>query len=426
MTEFNEANAPAPSAPMMTIGLVAVGAVLLVAAGVFVATSRWSSGSGGQAQASTVAPSGELETLRIIQDRVRRDAEERDRLDRTLSMNRADSMLEVVAGTRATIQQAQAASAEWEGALPALLTSEEGKRIAADPVQLTIFDGIYRHPLRPQETELSAIEKRLAGLEAELRRVKESQDALLSEASAAKLQQQIETERLAAERARDAVTRDLSSVQAIVTKTASGSIASVTLQEALDELERVRAEERAKLIAEAVALVNVEQDELDKNMIASRKREIREADRQIHDAALADTALRKRTEADVAQRKSKEDDIKTRAESATVQENYRPFLGLGLKIPWNNAPENSQYCNWIADPNNKLEKRPVEYNQLRRHKALDRFDTFVAFATNPDNDRGAWPPVGSDSTATLEEYRQRFNEFKELADLWVKMGLLRQ
>ena len=57
-----------PPAPLATFGFIAVGAVLLAAAGVFVATNRWSSGGGGlSAPALQSVDAGEVEALRAIQ-----------------------------------------------------------------------------------------------------------------------------------------------------------------------------------------------------------------------------------------------------------------------------------------------------------------------------------------------------------------------
>ncbi|MEZ4651990.1 MAG: hypothetical protein R3E97_24950 [Candidatus Eisenbacteria bacterium] len=272
-TERRMTETDLPPAPLATFGFIAVGAVLLAAAGVFVATNRWSSGGGGlSAPALQSVDAGEVEALRAIQDKVRRETEERARLDRTLSVTHADRLLHEVESTKATLAQAKATLSEWESVVPALLTSRDGMRIAADPAQVQTFDAIYRRSARPGDRDVTDMQARIDALEAELRRIKDSQDALLSEEGASKLASQIEEQRRAAERTRESAASDLQAVQALVADTSASSPSTTTLEAALRELELERAERRAEAIRNAVAEVLEEADKQDAAMEARKRR----------------------------------------------------------------------------------------------------------------------------------------------------------
>lgn len=411
--------------PLKTFGVVAVGAVLLAAAGVFVATNRWSTGGGG---GETVAglhtvQAGELETMRTIQDKVRREAEASVRLDRTLAVGRADSLLEGVSTTRATVEAAKSAYSEWGNVVPPLMTSQAGMRIAANPAHVQTFDAIYRRAARPGETVVTAIERRLHVLEAELRTVKESQDALLSEEGAARLREQLEREQLAAGRALDGVAGDLKSVKALVATASASSPAAQTLQEALDALAREQAEKRAKLIAAEVARVSEEQNELDKQMEGRKAEEIRVAERQQREADLEAERMRKETRALITERNMEQERREILAKSPEVQANYSPLLTKGKTRPSNNNPGGPGTMTW-GDAG-KLEAQHVSLTDVQRTNALNSFEDFVRLMTSTANDRGCWPPHGGNEKIAAE-YRRRFEEFKDLAPLWIEMGLLRK
>ena len=409
-------------APLKTFGFVAVGAVLLAAAGVFVATNRWSTGGGGGETTAGLhsVQAGELETMRAIQDKVRREAEASVRLDRTLAVSRADSLLAGVSATRATVEAAKSAYSEWGTVVPALMTSQAGMRIAADPTYVQTFDAIYRRAARPDERVVTDIERRLQVLEAELRTVKESQDALLSAEGEAKLRERLEHEQLAAGRALDGVAGDLKSVKALVASASGASPADQTLQEALDALAREQAEKRARLIAAEVARVSEEQNKLDTRMRGQKEQEKREAERRLEQAKLDDQNIRIQDEAADAEQKAKQDSLKRRAESAAVQENYAPLLTKGLKQPHGGV--GSGDVGWASSGG--LEATPVSMNAINRARGLDTFERFVGMMTLTTNDRKPWPLHGNDSN-TIKEYRRRYEEFKELAPVWIKMGLLR-
>lgn len=411
-----------PPAPLATFGFIAVGAVLLAAAGVFVATNRWSSGGGGlSAPALQSVDAGEVEALRAIQDKVRRETEERTRLDRTLSVTHADRLLHEVESTKATLARAKATLTEWESIVPALLTSRDGMRIAADPAQVQTFDAIYRRSARPGDRDVTGMQARIDALEAELRRIKDSQDALLSEEGASKLASQIEEQRRAAELTREGAASDLQAVRALVAESSSVSPSTTTLEAALRELELQRAERRAEAIRNAVAEVLEEADKQDAAMEARKRREIADAERRQREADLEAERMRKDAQAAITEQRTDQERLETLAKSSAVQENYAPFLGLGKTQPINRAPDGpAQHSSWEPSGNG-IDKVPASLEALRRARALTRFEVFVQLATSSANDRKPWAALTEERAV---EYRRRFEEFKELAPLWVEMKLL--
>lgn len=423
MTEFNEANAPAPSAPMMTIGLVAVGAVILVAAGVFVATSRWSSGSGGSpvtAGAGLNAMTGEEHALKSIQQQVQREADERSRASRTLAETRASGLLEQVSNTRGALENAKGAFTRWGSQVPALLTSDDGKRIAADPVRVQTFAAIYNRSGRPAERALSSIEERVAVIEVELLRVKNTADTTLSPETEAMLKAQLDQEQAAADIAMAGVQEDLHAVDALIAQAKSDSLGVKTLEAALRDLELEHAEKRAEKIRTAVAAVLVESRELDADMEARKRREITDAERRQAEADLELERMRKDSAAALTEEKAILEERQRRAESGEVQAKYSPLLTNGRARPHGHA--GSGNVGW--EMSNALELAPVSMKDIEGARALESFDRFVRMMTITGNDRGAWPQHGN-NPQTIATYRERFEEFKELAPLWLKMGKLR-
>lgn len=73
----------------------------------------------------------------------------------------------------------------------------------------------------------------------------------------------------------------------------------------------------------------------------------------------------------------------------------------------------------------KLEAQHVSLTDVQRTNALNSFEDFVRLMTSTANDRGCWPPHGGNEKIAAE-YRRRFEEFKDLAPLWIEMGLLRK
>ena len=413
--------------------LIAIGAVILSCAGVYVATSRWSTPA-TSASWSSSGGGGEQDTLRVLQDQVRREAEEssriqraqaeeRSRAQRLLATTRANSLLEHISTTRSSIQDARHVFARWGSEVPALLTSESGKRIASNPTQVETFAAIYNRARRPEEATLTAIENRLGGIEAEVQRVRETQDATLSEETEVKLRGQLERERSATDQALSGVQTDLRAVEALVDRADSATPAATTLEAALRELELEHAERRAEVIRLAVADVLVQSREQDAAMEARKKREITNAERRQREADLETERTRKDTAAEITEEKAKQERRNMLARSAEVQANYAPLLTKGKTKPYNNNPGGPGTMTWTAT--GKLEAQTVSLNDIKRTNALKSFEDFVRLLTSTTNDRGSWPPPAS-SDALAAKYRRRFEEFKNLAPLWLDMGLLRQ
>ena len=409
--------------PLKMLLLVAVGAVLLSCAGVYVATNRWASAS---STLTTGAGGGDVETIRVLQDEVRRDSESRIRAGRTLAASTAATLLAKVGDARDVVSQADAVFARWNETVPALMTSEAGKRLAADPKRVETFHAIYTRLARPTERSLAAITDRLDVVQGELERLKSDEEATLSAEDAAAFEGRVEGDHAAAQGILRDIKHDLDAIESLVQASADDSPGTVTLEAALKERELELAAARAALIEAEKKRVIAEQNDLDTEMEGRKLEEIRSAQRQKAEALLEDQRMQEATAADVAAREAEQRDLKTRAEDPAVQANYQPFLGLGKTQPVNKNPAyGAEHCYWAESPG--LEKKPASYTALKAAKALERLEVFIAFATSASNDRdGAWPVLGSDDDKGLAEYRKRWDEFQDLAPLWIEAGKLGQ
>jgi len=406
--------------PLKMLALIAVGAVLLSCAGVYVATSRWTSG----ASASVGAPTGvggEVETVRVLQEQVQRDVEERAQRERTLAEARASELLADLAETRTAVEAAQQALTQWNEQVPALLTSEQGKRVAADPERVRTFHAISSRLGRPSESQVGALAQRVELLERQLEQVRSSDAATLSEDSESAYAKQLQEDQAEALGVQRELEEDLDAVKALVAKSATASPAPRSLAAALEELELEMAARRAEVIAAERLRVDTQQTELDKQMEGRKYEEIRVAQRQRREVELEDERQREETAAAIAAQKSKEEDQRRRAASDTVQAVYAPLLQKGKTKPYNNNPGGPGTMTWNST--GRLEAEHVSLSDVKRTNALASFEDFVRLLTSSANDRGSWPPASSDASTT--EYRRRFEEFKELAPIWIEMGLLR-
>ena len=408
--------------PLKLLLLVAVGAVLLSCAGVYVATTRWSKGA---AASAATGGAEEVETLRVLQEEVRRDSESRVRAGRTLAVATATTLLSKVGDARDVVSQAEAAFAKWNETVPALMTSDAGKRLAANPGRVSTFHAVYNRLARPTERSLGAIADRLDIVEGELAHLKNGEDATLTDEDATAFEKRVAEDHVAAQGIHRGIKEDLDAVEALVEASAGSPLGAMTLEAALKAHELELGAVRLALLEEEHARVRAEQNELDREMEGRKLTEIRTESRAKAEAVLEDQRMQKATEADIATRDATERDLKTRAEDPTVQANYQPFLGLGYLQPINRNPASgAEHCYWEKDGDG-LTKQPVALRYLKAAKALERFEVFVAFATSTGNDRVAWSPHGNDED-TLAKYRTRWKEFKELAPLWVQMGKLGQ
>jgi hypothetical protein len=407
--------------PLKMLALIAVGAVLLSCAGVYVATSRWTTGVAASVGGPAVS-GGEAETVRVLQEQVQRDVEERAQRDRTLAEARASELLADLAETRAAVAAAQQALTQWNEQVPALLTSEQGKRVAADPERVQTFHAISSRLGRPSESQVGALAQRVELLERQLEQVRSSESATLSEDSESAYAKQLEEDQAEALGVQRELEEDLDAVRALVAKSATANPAPRSLAAALEELELEMATQRAELITRAVREVREEQNQLDVAMRREAEQRMAVEERRREKAKLDDQRMRVAAEASEIETKTNQDEPRLRAESAVIQNNYAPFLEDGKTQPINRAPDGpAKHSTWETSGNG-IDKFPASFDGLRRARAFSRFEVFVQLATSGTNDRTPWAPLSESNEA---EYRRRWTEFQELAPIWIEMGLLR-
>jgi len=223
-----------------------------------------------------------MKIVQGIQDRARREQEDRDRRQRTLTEARASTLLADVDEVRRTVRAAEDALTEGNEFVPSLLTAEAGKRLAADPERVRTFHDLSSHMERPRRSPVEAVAKRLALLEQDLDQVRSSETATLSEESEAAYAKQLQEDRAAARDAQRQLEEDLGAVKALVAQAEAARPAQRTLAAVLEELELELAAQRAERIAKAVREVRTEQNRLDVAMRrqAEERRAIEERRRE--------------------------------------------------------------------------------------------------------------------------------------------------
>lgn len=411
--------------PIRQLLLVAVGAVLLACAGVYVATTRWNSevsAAGGSGDG------GEVETLRVLNQQLVESAESRARTERTLAEARASKLLQEVAETKSVAEKAEAAATRWSAEVPALLTSEAGRRLASDPARVTTFYALMDRPGRPTPESIEGIKGRLVALETELERVKSESSAKLAEESEAALAALVREEKAAADAALSVNERDLDAVEALVRASESDALAPTTLEETLAAMRAELAKKHAEDIAAEVRRVTEEQHEITKKMIAEREAERLIAEREKDDARRKAENARIANETELAKKKAEDALWETRAKSAEVQAKFRAFLADGNAQPQRHR---SRQIIWNVARGADPRPGPVSYKAIVDVGGMKDFTSFLQLVVPTTlneglrNDRGMWDdPAGN--AARLKEYEQRFEDFKRLGPIWVRLGLMKE
>lgn len=411
--------------PMRQLLLVAVGAVLLACAGVYVATTRWNS---GVSAAGGSGDGGEAETLRVLNQQIVEGAESRARTERTLAEARASKLLQEVAETKSVAEKAEAAATRWSAEVPALLTSEAGRRLASDHARVTTFYALLDRPGRPTPESIEGIKGRLAALETELARVKSESSAKLAEESEAALAAQLREEKAAADAALSVNERDLDAVEALVRASESDALAPITLEETLAAMRAELAKKHAEDIAVEVRRVTEEQHEITKKMIAEREAERLIAEREKDDARRKAENARIENETELAKQKAEDDLWEARAKSPEVQSKYQAFLANGRAYPMRHRVRG---IIWEPDRTAGRAAGPVSYKQIEDAGALKSFEAFLSMMIptpsndRQRNDRGMWTDPASNA-ALRAEYEQRFEDFKKLGPIWARLGLMKE
>lgn len=304
---------------------------------------------------------------------------------------------------------------QWDRDVQALLDNDSGRQLGADADRVRRFAALL-HVSLPEPEVLAAQQARMEALVTPIGNALSGKLAMFSPDDQFRRQIDAEGQRVREqERALADNARMLAAIVSEVSDSASAP-ADEPLRVKVDRYEREVAATRLRTIQEAQA--EVERQE------TARLAELRAQEAR-------DDAARKERELEAELRRK-------RAADPTIQARYRPFLTKGRFIF--NTARNWSY---IGNPGPDFGDIPAPAS-LRRLKSIGALNNeFVFWATGAGlqpsesvakkygyhgqgygNDRhtwGGWP-------RTEEEHKmikEQFQEFQELAPLWIEMGLLK-
>lgn len=279
--------------------------------------------------------------------------------------------------------------ARWEAEVPPLLHNEVGHFLAGDEAALKAFERLYAHEL-PEALNVDATRTRIQEIVQYLDQ--RLADPLATNSPDQTFAQNVSNYRSTAKAAVAAWRERREQIRALAERAQRAGKRSVAdLERALQELCALEAVARAASIDERLAAARKQQDE--------------------KTAAVEEKLLKENAERERLQKF---------AADPSIQAQFRPFLDKALFI-----------MNWEKDI--RYEKpQPASLNDLTNMGCLTSFEQFLRAATGKwrsqsnnnciHNDRSKWSWPANDPER--QECEKRWALFKDLAPLWVEMGLL--
>lgn len=363
---------------------------------------------GGQTPGS-VTQTGDPQVDRELRVAQGRQDEERARVRATLLAlsAKADEAARAVADLAAELGR-------WQAEVEPLLENDAGRRIGANPNATATFTALYRAP-RPVKADADAYQSQIDALIQPVKTALQQQN--FDYAPSDTLGKNLDTiKSQAAEQARKI--RDArKQTQALLVDAQTSPASDVALHQAIADFDTRQARERNETVRQA-----------------------EEAARKEADAKLAELrAQAVKDEAASEERKLKAEALRKKAADPTVQETYRVFLAKGRYLFTTTSPG----CN-VRGHQPQYSDVPglTSFKRLRETGVLDNAMVFWATGCADANDNSPackygyrWQGHGNDRPVTWRGFpsseeqatliRKRFDEFMELAPIWVEMGLLR-
>ncbi len=304
----------------------------------------------------------------------------------------------------------------WAREIEPELTGKRGQAVAAAPSSLERFSAVYQQP-RPRKSDIDACRGRVDAL---FEPVAEAltQDAVYL--PNAQITDQLASEQRFAESSLQTLRQlrqDAWSVLSAAER--SGATGTRSLHDALAELDAARAQSRVDEIAARQDSARRESTAL----IAKARADQELAYGQAEAARIAEETRRelerRRAEDATAAERSAHDILRNRAQDLAVQAKYRPFLGKGKFGSDTNVPGllSFNYMNEIGalgDVKNFV-------NAACGRQIVIGSGVNPAFTYN-DRERWSYPATEED----WQEYGRRFEEFRQLAPLFIELKLLRE
>lgn len=319
-----------------------------------------------------------------------------------IAVAKAEQQRAVDLGTRATqlLEQAIAEAKRWEAEVAPLLTSDEGKRIAANDQRVETFLLVYSEQ-RPASTELEAAKVRVSSLVSQPREA--LPDSQSSYRPGADLLASLQTEKDAAEAALRLYQSGRERVQGMLLAARSEGAEphGETLQAAIETLRarRAAADAEAERQREVRRLAEMQavRDREAENALSQEKQELARAEAQKRDLSLQEEALAR---------------LREQAANPAVQSTFDVFVAKGYWQPGSNGERTPA-------------PQPVSYSALVQSGVTKSYTTFVSVVTGRHrwgrNDRPTWEAT---TTRTKERYREEFDLFQQLAPIWAETGVL--
>ncbi len=319
----------------------------------------------------------------------------------------------VLAGLDELEQEGQ----HWKSQVDSLLTNDIGKKLAANPQHLKAFDAMYRGrvPVQPfARNKRSLISVYMEPVDAALNgeaALFEPESTLLEQmrTDAAEVRKQLEQAREAR--------GSIEALCRVADPTVQPQRLAPTLENALRQLEAGYAAEQAAQLAAVRDRVEQEYREQLAATEARKLKEINAAQLARREAELEGqrAAIESETKLIVTQERLKR--LRKLAEDASIQAKYQPFLAKGTYVIGQRTGTGYQ----PTEP-----PQPVSYNTLVTANVFTDLKRFVSAGcgrgTRTRNDRPRWAYPQSEED--WEKYRAMFEEFRELAPIWLDMGLL--
>ncbi len=290
------------------------------------------------------------------------------------------------------------AGEDWQQRLTTLETTDEGKVIAANHLNIETYVTLQENkPISQNEIEI--IRKKI---EAVLTPIKAAGDDSLfvpSKSTIAALQENEAT----VNKALEGYERLQAKLNLLLSRSTGQPLkpGSPSLKIALEEYHRAAYEREM--------VFDQESRQRAREIVQQAKRERAEAEAQ-------EEAAQIRQKTKEVEKQREHDRLVREATSEGVKRKFAPFLSSGRFQP------GILNCNYLYRWGKGDREGPISYNMLVKCNALSDVKQFANYASHVGNDRPRWPKPASN--ADWDKMDALLAEFKQYAPIWVEQGLL--
>lgn len=308
---------------------------------------------------------------------------------------------DLLANTTEHLAQAMGEAERFASVAEPLLKNEEGRTLASDEVLTARFQTVYSEK-RPERRQLEDAKRRVADLTRGMKERFSAEEPLMPPKD---LETQVRSEASTADKALEAYVNARETVEALV-----------------------RESRRKELAPSSNTLETAMQEQVDRKRIAAvdeKRRDQAARDEEV--AKKEKEALDAQTQAEIRRRQAEEAAKMLESDAANqgIQAEFQPFLAKGLYNGGKITNSNFLKEHGLLFPYPK----PMSFGELTSadfHNVLTDFNLFVNIACGANgyssNDRPKWAYPRSDEQVRL--YRERWQQFRRLAPVWKRTGVL--